>query len=107
MQFATTIQNEFDRKSNPKVQYFMVTYDKLVQKPHFSSNKRSRDGPKSIFFVPEYFNVKEFGKVLKDVGQAMLLESGEGYFCTDDKQVYEEMVFGKKMEQFVSRGKKK
>ena len=50
--------------------------------------------------------MKEFGKVLKDVGEAMLLESGKGYFCTDDKQVYEEMVFGKKMPQFISRKKR-
>ena len=48
MQFATTIQNDFDRKTSPKVQHFMVTYDKLVQKPHFLSNKKSRV-PKSIF----------------------------------------------------------
>ena len=46
--------------------------------------------------------MKEFGKVLKEVGQVMLLKSGKGYFCTDDKQVYEEMVFGEKMSQYVS-----
>ena len=54
VQFNSTLECEYDRKRIPKLQHFMFTYDKMVEKPHKAVNSRfERQKPVCSFLTPE------------------------------------------------------
>ena len=94
LQNSTTWRDEHERKTNPKSQHFMLSFDKVVPRPYLTSGSKQRVEPISVFLVPDLgFDVKKFGSHLITLGKQMLKESGEGYACTKDADEYYGLIF--------------
>jgi hypothetical protein len=104
LQYCNTWEEEDDRLLHPKSQHFMVTFDEMVQQPHYSKHNRyKRKNPVLILLTPEDFDEKAFGSKLVSIGKAMMKRSGTGYVCISDPDEYSELVFGKRLKKKQKR----
>ena len=76
----------------------MLTYNEMVGKPHHLRNSRleREGGPIFVFLTPEDFDRANFGNKLMRIGKAIADDTGEGYHCTADADIYNGLVFGRK-----------
>ena len=83
LQNSTTWRDEHERKTNPKSQHFMLSFDEVVPRPYLVSGTKKRVEPISVFLVPDLgFDVKKFGSHLITLGKQMLKDSSKDYACT-------------------------
>ena len=80
-----------------KTQHFMVTYDKLIEKPGKKGTERSKCT--TILFCPERVDQTCLGARLIGLGLAMAGKSSskENFVLTSDEKEYYELVFGEKV----------
>ena len=95
LHFTSTFEESIPIEQQ-KTQHFMVTYDKLIEKPGKKGTERSKNT--TIFFCPERVNQACLAARLIRLGLAMAGRSSEENFVlTSDEKEYYELVFGKKV----------